>query len=83
VLEPIDDERCRLVARSHSERDLTALGYLLFIELPHAVMERKMLLGIKQRAERLAFVPLWRPKDEAGSEPGSRPRRSRGHVAAR
>jgi hypothetical protein len=28
------------------------LFYVLLIELPHFVMERKMLLGIKRRAER-------------------------------
>jgi hypothetical protein len=33
------------------ERSAGAVGYIVFIELPHAVMERKMLLGIKQRAE--------------------------------
>jgi hypothetical protein len=52
VIEPIDDSSCRLIARSHTERDATALAYLLAIELPHAIMERKTLLGIKQRAER-------------------------------
>jgi hypothetical protein len=25
---------------------------MLVVELPHAIMERKMMLGIKQRAER-------------------------------
>jgi hypothetical protein len=28
------------------------LAYLLLIEIPHFIMERKMLLGIKERAER-------------------------------
>jgi hypothetical protein len=52
VIEPIDDSSCRLIARSHTDRDAMGLAYLLAIELPHAIMERKMLLGIKQRAER-------------------------------
>jgi hypothetical protein len=52
VIEPIDDSSCRLLARSRAERDATALPYVLGVELPHAIMERKMLLGIKERAER-------------------------------
>jgi hypothetical protein len=28
------------------------LGYPLLVEIPHFVTERKMLLGIKERAER-------------------------------
>jgi hypothetical protein len=51
VIEPIDDSSCRLLARSHTERDATALAYILAVELPHAIMERKTMLGIKQRAE--------------------------------
>jgi hypothetical protein len=52
VIEPIDRGSCRLLARSRAERDATGLVYVLGIELPHAIMERKMLLGIKERAER-------------------------------
>jgi hypothetical protein len=52
VVEPIDDSSCRLLARSRAERNTTGLAYVLVIELPHAIMERKMMLGIKQRAER-------------------------------
>lgn len=52
VVEPIDDTSCRLLARSRAERDATGVAYVLGIELPHAIMERKMLLGIKERAER-------------------------------
>jgi hypothetical protein len=52
VIEPIDDNSCRLLARSHVERDPSAMAYMLLVELPHAIMERKTLLGIKQRAER-------------------------------
>ena len=51
VIEPIDETSCRLLARSHVERDATGLAYVLGIELPHAIMERKTLLGIKERAE--------------------------------
>lgn len=52
VVEPIDDSTCRLVARSHADRTAGGIAYVLVIELPHAIMERKMLLGIKERAER-------------------------------
>ena len=53
VIEPDGDGGCRLIARSHVDREPRALAYYLGIELPHAVMERRMLLGIKQRAENL------------------------------
>ena len=51
VVEPVEEHKCRLVARSRAERNLGGLAYVLLIELPHAIMERKMLLGIKERAE--------------------------------
>ncbi|QNN54274.1 hypothetical protein [Nocardioides mesophilus] len=54
VVVPIDADRCRLVARSEVDRGPAALPYILNLELSHAVMERKMLLGIKQRAEQEA-----------------------------
>jgi hypothetical protein len=52
VVEPVDESTCRLLARSTIERNGAGVMYVLLIELPHAIMERKMLLGIKQRAER-------------------------------
>ena len=51
VVEPIDKDRTRLYARSRVTKGLPSVAYALFIELPHFVMERKMLRGIKQRAE--------------------------------
>lgn len=52
---PVDDSTCRLVARSPPSGGAAFLvAHLLMMELPHAVMERKMLLGIKARAERTA-----------------------------
>lgn len=54
VIEPIDATTCRLIARSHMDRTPAALGYYVAMELSHAIMERKMLLGIKKRAERAA-----------------------------
>jgi hypothetical protein len=54
VLEPIDDRRTRLLSRSRIPRGSVAWSYALLLEIPHFVMQRKMLLGIKQRAERKA-----------------------------
>jgi hypothetical protein len=52
VIEPVDDTSCRLLARSRADRNLMGIAYVLAVELPHAIMERKMMLGIKERAER-------------------------------
>jgi hypothetical protein len=51
VVEPAGDGRSRLIARSHVDSGLPSIAYALSMELPHAVMERRMLLGIKERAE--------------------------------
>jgi hypothetical protein len=47
----VDARTSRLLARARQPRGLGVLGYLLAIEIPHFVMERAMLLGIKARAE--------------------------------
>jgi hypothetical protein len=53
AVEPIDPARSRVVCRGERPESLPfAVYYTLFIELPHFLMERRMLLGIKQRAER-------------------------------
>jgi hypothetical protein len=57
VLEPIDEHRTRLISRSRVPRGWAALSYALFLEIPHFVMQREMLLGIKQRAERASCPP--------------------------
>jgi hypothetical protein len=54
VLEPIDELSCRLITRSRVKRGWQAVMYSLLTELPHFIMQRKMMLGIKQRAEREA-----------------------------
>lgn len=51
VLEP-DDTGTRLIARGRVPRGIASIAYGILLELPHFVMERKMLLGIKERAER-------------------------------
>jgi hypothetical protein len=61
VLSPLDHDRTRLIARGRVPRGLPTLAYAIFLEFPHFVMERKMLLGIKRRAEQ-----------KPGSTPGLR-----------
>lgn len=51
VIEPAGEQRSRLIARATTPKGLPSFFYALVVELPHAVMERRMLLGIKQRAE--------------------------------
>ena len=52
VIEPIDEHRTRLISRSQVPKGWAAISYSLLLEIPHFVMQRKMLLGIKERAER-------------------------------
>jgi uncharacterized protein YndB with AHSA1/START domain len=58
VLQPRDGGRTRLLVRSTISHDripawLAAVNFTAF-ELPHFIMQRRMLLGIKARAERTA-----------------------------
>ena len=58
AVEPLGERRSRVVCRG--EPHISALYtayYVSFIELPHFLMERRMLLGIKERAERDALRP--------------------------
>jgi hypothetical protein len=52
VVEPLDGGRTRLVSRSRVPKGWGAISYSLLLEIPHFIMQRKMLLGIKERAER-------------------------------
>ena len=54
AMEPDGDSRTRLIARFRMRPGVAAVAYDLLLELPHFIMERKMLLGIKERAERSA-----------------------------
>jgi len=54
VLQPLEGGRTRLLVRGLTPRGLAAVAYGLLLEIPHFVMERRMLLGIKQRAQRVA-----------------------------
>jgi uncharacterized protein YndB with AHSA1/START domain len=51
ALEPVGAGRTRLIARGGVPRGVTAAAYAMLMEIPHFLMERRMLLGIKQRAE--------------------------------
>ena len=51
VLEPVGAGRSRLIARGGVPRGVGAVAYGMPMEIPHFLMERRMLLGIKQRAE--------------------------------
>jgi hypothetical protein len=52
VLKPHGSDCTRLIARGRVRRGVGSVGNALLMEIPHFVMERKMLLGIKERAER-------------------------------
>jgi hypothetical protein len=52
VLEPINERQTRLIARGRGRRGIASVAYALLLEIPHFIMERRMLLGIKERAER-------------------------------
>jgi hypothetical protein len=54
VLERLGDCATRLIVRSRGPGAWGRLSHYLFWEPAHFVMERRMLLGIKARAERLA-----------------------------
>jgi hypothetical protein len=54
-LDPVDEGTTRFIVRGRKPENRTAVGSLLrylTYELPHFVMERGMMLGIKARAER-------------------------------
>ena len=51
TLRPEGPGRTRLLARGRIARGLPTVTYRLTLAIPHFVMERRMLLGIKARAE--------------------------------
>ena len=54
-VEPLGEGRSRVIIRGSGDMGpIWALYYVLLLELPHFLMERRMLLGIKERVERLA-----------------------------
>jgi hypothetical protein len=56
-LEPLPGGRTRLVARGEPPAGIGKAFYALLVEIPHFVMERRMLLGIKERAESASKAP--------------------------
>jgi hypothetical protein len=68
VLEPHGPGDSRLIARGRTPRGIGALANALLMEIPHFVMERKMLLGIKERAERTHTAALRRALQSAPLE---------------
>jgi hypothetical protein len=52
ALVPLGTERTRLIARGGVPRGAAAASYAALMEIPHFLMERRMLIGIKERAER-------------------------------
>ena len=52
VLEPLENRRTQLLARGHRKHALAGLYNALLMQIPHFLMQRRMLLGIKERAER-------------------------------
>jgi hypothetical protein len=53
AVEPLGEARSRIICRGEPhESPFYAAYYVALVELPHFLMERRMLLGIKERAER-------------------------------
>ena len=50
ILEPVDERTTRLIVRSRSGRKADPFRFLVF-DPAHFIMERKMMLGIRDRAE--------------------------------
>ncbi len=56
-LDPVDEQTTRFIVRGRKPNNRTMIGYIaryLTYELPHFIMERGMILGIKTRAERVS-----------------------------
>lgn len=51
ALERLGSDRTRLIARGGVPRGAGAIAYGMLMEIPHFLMERRMLLGIKNRAQ--------------------------------
>ena len=60
VLRPVDPQHSRLIQRFRFGIRPRALGvlYTALIEIPHFVMERRMLMGIRERAERAYMLQV-------------------------
>jgi hypothetical protein len=68
AVEPVGASRTRLIARGGVPRGVGAVSYAVLMEIPHFLMERRMLLGIKERAEasrRTRARLAWSPSEES------------------
>ena len=65
MIEPVDARSCRLLSRSRAERPASLALRLagVVMEPVTTIMTRRMLLGIKRRAERA----VWSAAEPAGS----------------
>jgi hypothetical protein len=59
AMEPHGDSGTRLIARWRPRAGLSGKVFAFLLELPHFIMERRMLLGIKERAERASPPGGW------------------------
>lgn len=75
VLEPLDARNTRLIVRSRNYSQPAWMAPVFSVEPIHFIMERKMLLGIKERAER-----AWASR---GAEVDGRPAADRGTLPSR
>jgi hypothetical protein len=50
-LVPLDDGQTRLIARTRVPRGVASLAYAVFVEAPHFLMERRMLLNLEALVE--------------------------------
>jgi hypothetical protein len=66
ALEPLGAHRTRLIARGGVPRGAAAVSSAALMEIPHFLMERRMLLGIKERAERSGPTPYRAAAPDAG-----------------
>ncbi|MGB9178709.1 MAG: hypothetical protein WCB68_05620 [Pyrinomonadaceae bacterium] len=70
VLRPIDEQTTRLIIRGRGDFNpdfknslLNFIFWRVIFEPAHFIMERKMMLGIKERAENRLKQPLLQPSD--------------------
>jgi hypothetical protein len=57
LVEPAGERETRLIARGRIPRGTATVSYRTLLELPHFIMQRRMLLGIKARAEATSPAP--------------------------
>jgi hypothetical protein len=71
AVRPIDANTSRLIARARRPKGWASLAYLLTVEIPHFVMERRMLLGIQERAAGDRAAPGAGPLQDADRSPSA------------